>query len=113
MHPNDSAGSQMPEEARIALRKTFVDQDVDELVALLPTREELPSCGEYHRVIFSIIRQSRGDVIRLVHYSNAARRDWRDVLYWEESPADEDAPQGWAELSKLLGIDQDRGDKDS
>lgn len=59
---------------------------------LLPSREELP-LAPYERVLHAILDLAKGDWRLVHHYSRAARKDWRDVLYWA-SEADSEPEDG-------------------
>lgn len=46
-----------------------------------------PQEAERDRVQLAILRLSEGQQAKLQHYVQAAKRDYRDVLYWSEHPA--------------------------
>lgn len=70
---------------------------------LLPSSEELPSAAPYERVLLAILQLGGDDVDRVGHFVAAAKRDWRDVLYWSEHPPDSSEPSSWEELRRRLG----------
>jgi hypothetical protein len=39
---------------------------------------------ERNRVIWDILELSKGDAQKIKHYVDAARSDYRDILYWAE-----------------------------
>lgn len=70
---------------------------------VLPRHEELSAGAPYERVLLAILKLSGQDMERVAHFSVAAKRDWRDVLYWAEHPPESTDPQSWDELRKSLG----------
>ncbi|TDB78211.1 hypothetical protein [Micromonospora sp. KC721] len=59
---------------------------------LLPSRDELPLTPPYERVLHAILDLAKGDWRLVRHYSQVAREDWRDVLYWASE--ENSAPEG-------------------
>jgi hypothetical protein len=94
----------VPPELRAAIEQLFSDLDASVVAALLPTRDELPPVAEYERVLLSIVRLSEGKADRLEHFADVARRDWRDVVFWAESPRQEEEPSSWPELRRRLRL---------
>jgi hypothetical protein len=88
----------------------------DQLVAGFPeptrstAREALPHANQlsvsapYERVVLAILKLASGDIEKLTHFADVARKDWRDVLYWTERPVGSAEPKNWEELKSRLGL---------
>ena len=61
---------------------------------MLPAPEHLGHNPPYERVILAILGLADGDMDRLSEFSRAAMADWRDVLYWWETPELAEAASG-------------------
>jgi hypothetical protein len=70
----------------------------------LPAQEDLPLNPPYQRVLIAVIKLSAGSLNKLAYYSEQARRDWRDVLYWTEAPQDASAARTYEELRRQLKL---------
>jgi len=71
---------------------------------VLPVQEELAGGAPYERVLLAILQLGEQDVDRVSHFAAAAKRDWRDVLYWSEHPPDTSEPSIWEELRRRLDL---------
>jgi len=67
-----------------AVARTFPDEDPAAVLAVLDRYGTGRLERERERVQLAILTLSRGSLERLVHYTERARRDYRDVLYWAE-----------------------------
>jgi hypothetical protein len=103
--PDDPIRSVSPE-LRSAIELMFSVAEAETVALLLPSQGELPPTCEFDRVLLSILRLSEGDVERLRHFADVARRDWRDVVLWAETPRHEGEPTSWPELRRRLGLDR-------
>jgi hypothetical protein len=70
----------------------------------LPPSDQLPPGVPYERILLAILQLADGDIDKLVHYTDVARKDWRNVLYWTEQPVGSDEPKSWEELKKRLHL---------
>ena len=73
------------EEVLTKVRQIFPGEDYATIVALLDAALEASLSGG-ERVQLAILKLSKGNVDKLLHYIEAATEDWRDVLYWAEYP---------------------------
>jgi hypothetical protein len=65
------------------------------VIAVLDDYGSGPHERERERVQIAILKLSEGDSDKLLHYIAAAKRDYRDVLYWTEyASSSSDRPQG-------------------
>lgn len=99
--------AELPPEIVERLRQTFPDRDVVELAAVLPIFGELPMTPPWGRVLHAIITLSEGDPARLAQYAQNARDDWRDVLYWTETPPSENEPRTLEGTYRRVGLNPD------
>ena len=106
--PRDDSGpaAALPAAVKRALEKAFPGVDLAELCPLLPGASEIRAEDEagYQRVLLAIVKLAEGDVARLARTAEAARKDWRDVLYWAEYPRDARGASSWEELQAQLGL---------
>lgn len=76
----------LPESVKAAAAKSFGVERLAELAMMLPAREHLPLSPPFERVLLAIVGLADGDLDEIAEYSKAAMIDWRDVLYWWETP---------------------------
>jgi hypothetical protein len=70
-----------------AVRRYFPDKEAAGILKLLDQYEE----GEgRERIQVAILKVSTGDLDRLRHNIEVARKDYRDVLWWSEVPVSPD-----------------------
>src|SRR5438093_5881346 len=62
----------------------FPDEDVTTVMAILDYYGIEAYERERERVQIAMLKLSAGDVDKLLHYVDAAKQDYRDVLYWTE-----------------------------
>ena len=74
------------ETIRAAIEEGFPDRDVAEMFELLDLYGTELHEKERERVQLAILELSKGDFELLLHNIEAAKRDFRDVLYWAENP---------------------------
>lgn len=92
----------LPPDVDAELERSFRDPERDQARALLPSEDEI---GDgYERILLAILALAEGSLSALAHYSQSARDDWRDVLYWHEHPRDADEPKTYAELRERLRL---------
>jgi hypothetical protein len=65
----------------------FPETEVPAVMQTLDGYGVQPSEPERERVQLAIVKLSAGQKSKLQHYVEAAKRDYRDVLYWSENPA--------------------------
>lgn len=95
----------VPATVETELARTFPGPDREQARALLPSEDEI---GDgYERILVAIVALAKGSLSALAHYSESAREDWRDVLYWYEHPGDPDERQSYAELREHLRLPPD------
>jgi hypothetical protein len=82
----------------------FSPSDVDRVTAALPPAHALAEGAPYERVLLAVVELASGNVAQVAHYADAARRDWRDVLYWAEHAPDEHEPRSYEELRNMLRL---------
>ncbi|MAT97502.1 MAG: hypothetical protein CL608_10205 [Anaerolineaceae bacterium] len=70
---------------RQKVAEQFPDEDSAKILALL-YRYESPAAAGRLRVQLAILKLSKGNVDRLREYVEVARTDYRDVLFWAETP---------------------------
>ncbi len=75
-----------------AVRHHFPDSEVPAVMQILDGYGAESSEPERARVQLAILKLSAGERAKLQHYVEAARRDYRDVLYWSENPAQPPSP---------------------
>jgi hypothetical protein len=56
------------------------------------------------RVLRAVLTLSEGDLERLRYYAEVAETDYRDVLYWAETPRQPEAPRSYEELRERLNL---------
>jgi hypothetical protein len=62
----------------------FPRENLTTVMAILDYYGIEPYERERERVQIAILKLSAGDVDKLLHYVDAAKQDYRDVLYWTE-----------------------------
>lgn len=72
---------------------------------MLPPPDHLPLHPPYERVLLAIVGLADGDVSQIAHYCQAAIEDWRDVLYWWETP--ELAQRASHHIAEVLPIEEE------
>jgi hypothetical protein len=92
----------LPSSVVAELQRTFSDVDKAAARKLLPSEADLPLGSPYERVLLAVVGLAEGSVSDLAHYSEAARGDWRDVLYWHEYPREAHGPRSASELLDQL-----------
>ena len=71
-------------EVEEAIAKIFPEAQRAGVLAYLSMYGEEASEPEQRRVQLAILDLSKGDFERLIHFVDAAKKDYRDVLYWSE-----------------------------
>ncbi len=56
------------------------------------------------RVLRAILTLSEGDIERLQHYADVAETDYRDVLFWAETPRRPEEPRSYEVLRDRLRL---------
>jgi hypothetical protein len=84
-------------EVEDAISQAFAPQSRDDARGILD-----PSMSS--RVLLAVVALSRGDLELLPHLSDAAAEDFRDVLYWSETPRDPNEPGSHEELLAHLKL---------
>lgn len=77
---------EIPSSVQAAIAATFGNGRVAEVGLMLPPRHQFVLHPPYERVLLAIVGLAAGDVDQIAVYSRAAVTDWRDVLYWWETP---------------------------
>jgi hypothetical protein len=84
-------------EVEAQLATTFPADLADQARGILgPSRDD--------RVRRAILTLSKGDLERLRHFAKSAEADYRDVLYWAETPRQPDEPHSYEELRDRLNL---------
>jgi hypothetical protein len=73
------------QDVEAAVARTFPEHLHAEALGYLDFYGSEPHERERERVQVAIVILSHGDLGRLAHFVDAARMDYRDVLYWSES----------------------------
>lgn len=73
------------EDVLAGIRRVFSEREVSAVVAVLDGYGGQPEEPERERVQLAILRLSEGQQAKLNHYVQAAKRDYRDVLFGSES----------------------------
>lgn len=81
--------------------------DADAAIEVLGTYDAGRDDERARRIRRAIVALSNGDLGRLRHFTDQARRDFRDVLFWAENPPDADEPRSYTELRERLGLPPD------
>jgi hypothetical protein len=84
-------------EVEAELARRFSADAVDRARGLLNPRQD-------DRVLLAVLSLSEGDLERLRRYAEAAEADYRDVLYWAETPRQRDEPRSYEELRERLKL---------
>jgi hypothetical protein len=63
--------------------------------------------ADSERVRLAILTLSGGDMERLRHFTQAAIKDFRDVLHWAENPPEPDEPRTYEALRERLRLPPD------
>src|SRR5690625_799573 len=87
---------------RVELRSKFPEHLRAAAQEALPRNEGLLEDAPYERVVLAIIKLSSGNLDKLSRFSEDAKKDWRDVLYWAEYPREVKKSQSWEELKAKL-----------
>jgi len=98
--PPQVVNAEVPRTVREELRR-FFPQEYERLINRLPSAPQVRARNDalYERILLAIVKLSEGDARRLEKASAAARKDFRNVLYWAEAPADQRLSQ--AERDRL------------
>ena len=72
---------------------------------------------ERERVQLAIVKLSEGDESKLAYFLSVAKRDYRDVLFWADNPAEAklDTPEKRRQVREMLqrlGVEPPEGLKD-
>ena len=70
---------------RQKITEQFPQEDLAQVLALLNQYESASAAGRL-RVQLAILKLSQGNVDKLREYVAVARTDYRDVLFWAETP---------------------------
>jgi hypothetical protein len=98
----------LPPVVSAELERCFSEAEISDARKVLPSAQELPQ-APYERTLVAILSLAGGDLAALSHFSRRAREDWRDVLYWHETPRGYDESEGWTDMRKGLRL-PDEGD---
>jgi hypothetical protein len=79
--------SRKREDVLAIVRRLFPETEVPAVMQILDAYGTKSNEPERDRVQLAILRLSEGQRSKLQHYVKAAKRDYRDVLYWSEKPA--------------------------
>ena len=79
--------SRKREDVIVIASRLFPETDVRFVMQILDGYGMKSSEPERERVQLAILKLSEGQTSKLQHYLEAAKRDYRDVLYWSENPA--------------------------
>jgi hypothetical protein len=93
-----------PESVESRVAAEFARAAVSQARNALPSADQLASGAPYERVLLAILQLASGDISKLLHFTAAAIKDWRDVLYWTEQPVESDEPLSWEELKERLRL---------
>lgn len=74
------------EEVMAAAQSRFSSQPMATIIEILDLYGAEPHEGERERVQLAILKLSEGDVNKLLHFVEAAKQDYRDVLFWTDHP---------------------------
>lgn len=74
------------DEVLAEIARSFSNEDPATVMAVLDEFGHEPYERERERVQRAILMLADGDVDRLLTYTQAAKRDYRDVLWWAEYP---------------------------
>lgn len=91
------AGMDLSAEIEALLVETFPADVVDQVRGILNPNQD-------DRVLRAVLILSEGDFERLRHYSEVAETDYRDVLYWAETPRQSDEPRTYEEVRDRLKL---------
>jgi hypothetical protein len=67
-----------------AVARCFSDAERNRALEILDTYGLEPHEGETERVQLAVLNLCGGDLGRLKHFVEAAKTDYRDVLFWSE-----------------------------
>lgn len=96
----------LPTDIEQLVRENFPADAVDEARSILR-----PQMGS--RVLMAVVLLSKGDLTKLRHFSDAAAKDFRDVLYWAEYPPGDDEPKSYEEMRERLHLPPEKGPQPS
>ncbi len=68
------------------LEEEFAASDRSGAREALPGSDAFPPGSPHERILLAIIRLASGDLVKLWQMADAAKSDWRDVLYWADTP---------------------------
>lgn len=74
------------EEVMVATQSAFPGKQVATIMEVLDLYGSESHEGGRARVQLAILKLSEGDEDKLLHFVEAARQDYRDVLFWAETP---------------------------
>ena len=76
----------MDDEVLEKIKKQFPAQLRDEVIAILSELKKehvmAKSYSNWYRTHLAILELAKGDIEAVRHYTNAAKSDFRDVIYW-------------------------------
>ena len=96
------------EEVLAEAGRVFPGEDASAVMAVLNEYGREPYERKRERVQRAILMLAAGDVDQLLSYTQAAKVDYRDVLWWAEYPEDAAAfrakhfPRGWEDVQAML-----------
>lgn len=79
------------EDVLAAARRDFPESESDAVMRQIDAYGVNPDEPEKARVQLAILKLSQGSMEKLAYFVDAARRDYRDLLFWSENP--ETAPE--------------------
>jgi hypothetical protein len=91
----------LPESVATEIQRAFPESLRVAASEGLPASGDLVAGAPYERVLIAIVRLAKGSLDQLAYYSEQARRDWRDVLYWTQHPQE---PTNIEELRRRLKL---------
>ena len=96
---------QLPDSIRATIAREFGSSQAAAVELMLPSENHLAPNPPYERVLLAIIGLADGVVDDIAVYCRAAIADWRDVLYWWETP--ELAAEGARHMQERLEDDDE------
>jgi len=68
-----------------AVRRDFPEKNIVTVLSILDRFEDASSESGRSRVQIAILRLSKGDYRKLLHNTDVAIKDYRDVLWWSDT----------------------------
>jgi hypothetical protein len=69
-----------------ALEQGFSPLEIPRAREALPVEDQFSRGSPCEPIIIAVIQLASGDLAKLQHFADAATKDWRDVLYWAQTP---------------------------